>query len=186
MPANQANIIPWPTVFTSARLVLRPPAEDDATHIFERYAQDEDVTRFLIWRPHTSVTDTLAYISRCAEGWVNGGEFTWVVTSRDTGEIFGAIAVRPNGHMANIGYVLARLFWGRGIATEAGRAIVDHALGVGGLHRIWAVCDVENGQSARVLEKLGMQKEGILRRWVVHPNVSATPRDVMCYARVRS
>jgi RimJ/RimL family protein N-acetyltransferase len=53
------------------------------------------------------------------------------------------------------------------------------------IFRIWAVCDVDNAASARVMEKAGMQREGVLRRWSVHPNISAEPRDSFCYAIVK-
>jgi [ribosomal protein S5]-alanine N-acetyltransferase len=51
--------------------------------------------------------------------------------------------------------------------------------------RIWAVCDVDNLASARVLEKAGLQREGTLRRYIIHPSASLEPRDVHLYARVR-
>jgi RimJ/RimL family protein N-acetyltransferase len=50
---------------------------------------------------------------------------------------------------------------------------------------VWAVTDVDNHASARVLEKIGMQREGLLRRWLVHPSLSPEPRDCWCFARVR-
>jgi [ribosomal protein S5]-alanine N-acetyltransferase len=54
-----------------------------------------------------------------------------------------------------------------------------------GIWRIGAYCDVENRASAHVMEKAGLQREGILRRWIIHPNVSAEPRDCFSYAMVR-
>ena len=69
--------------------------------------------------------------------------------------------------------------------TEAARVIVDWVLKQEGIYRVWAFCDVENLASARVLEKVGMQKEGVLRRWMIHPNVSDEPRDCYCYAITR-
>jgi [ribosomal protein S5]-alanine N-acetyltransferase len=51
--------------------------------------------------------------------------------------------------------------------------------------RIGAVCDVENRASARVMEKAGLAREGILRRWLVHPNISGEPRDCFSYALTR-
>ena len=69
--------------------------------------------------------------------------------------------------------------------TEAVRAVVDWAFSLEEVFRVWAVCDTANTASARVLEKAGMAREGILRRWIVHPNVSSEPRDCFVYSKVR-
>jgi RimJ/RimL family protein N-acetyltransferase len=69
--------------------------------------------------------------------------------------------------------------------TEALKTLIAWALKQEEIYRIWAVCDVDNLASARVMEKAGMQLEGILRRWSVHPNISAEPRDSCCYAIVK-
>ena len=74
---------------------------------------------------------------------------------------------------------------GEGIATEAARAVVDWALSESSVFRVWAVTDVDNVRSARVLEKLGFEREGRLRRWMIAPNLSDEPRDCWCYARVK-
>lgn len=83
------------------------------------------------------------------------------------------------------GYVLARDWWGRGLMTEAARAVVEWGLADPAIFRVWAVTDIDNLGSARVLEKIGMEREGLLRRWLVHPNVSPEPRDCWCFGRVR-
>lgn len=95
------------------------------------------------------------------------------------------LELRPSGHRAELGYVLARDCWGRGVMTEAAQAVVTWALAQPGIYRVWAVTDVDNHGSARVLEKIGMQREGLLRRWMMHPNLSPEPRDCWCFARVR-
>lgn len=92
------------------------------------------------------------------------------------------IDVRPQGQRVEIGYVLARAFWNHGYITEAAQAMVDWALRQPEIFRVWAVCDVDNVASSRVLEKIGMRREGVLRRWIIHPNMSAEPRDCYCYA----
>jgi RimJ/RimL family protein N-acetyltransferase len=69
--------------------------------------------------------------------------------------------------------------------TEAVRAVVEQALGLPHIYRVAAICDVENVASARVMEKVGMLREGVLRRAVLHPNISAEPRDAYIYARTR-
>ena len=82
----------------------------------------------------------------------------------------------------SLGYVLGREYWGQGYMTEAVKGIIAWALRQKDIYRIWAVSDVDNIGSARVMEKAGMQREGILRRWSVHPNISEEPRDSYCYA----
>jgi RimJ/RimL family protein N-acetyltransferase len=63
--------------------------------------------------------------------------------------------------------------------------VSDWVLAQPEIHRVWAVCDVDNLASARVMEKSGMEREGRLRRWAVHPNLSGGPRDFWCYSRVK-
>jgi RimJ/RimL family protein N-acetyltransferase len=70
--------------------------------------------------------------------------------------------------------------------AEAVRPVVAWLLSQPEIYRVWAFCDLENTGSARVLEKVGMQREGVLRRWAVHPNVGDTPRDCVCFSIVKS
>jgi ribosomal-protein-alanine N-acetyltransferase len=51
---------------------------------------------------------------------------------------------------------------------------------------VWATCDVDNVASARLLERVGMEREGVLRQWLVHPNLSEAPRDCLCYSIVKA
>lgn len=53
------------------------------------------------------------------------------------------------------------------------------------IRRVWATCDAENLASVRVLEKLGLSREGLLRQWAVRPNISSEPWNACIYARVR-
>jgi [ribosomal protein S5]-alanine N-acetyltransferase len=69
--------------------------------------------------------------------------------------------------------------------TEVLTEVVDWAMGQSSVFRIGAFCDVDNVGSARVMEKSGMVREGLLRRWLMHPNISDEPRDCFSYARVR-
>jgi RimJ/RimL family protein N-acetyltransferase len=72
------------------------------------------------------------------------------------------------------------------VVSEAVTAIVAWALARPGIHRVWATCDIENEAPARLLERVGMQREGVRRRWQIHPNLAATPRDCYCYAIVKA
>jgi RimJ/RimL family protein N-acetyltransferase len=67
----------------------------------------------------------------------------------------------------DLGYGLARDAWGKGLATEAARAVVDYGFSALGLAKVWARTDPRNAASVRVLEKLGMRREGLLRSHVI-------------------
>ncbi|HEU4369170.1 MAG TPA: GNAT family N-acetyltransferase [Methylomirabilota bacterium] len=164
---------------------MRPPTLADAPALFARYAQDPLVTRQLTWRPHDTVEHTRTFLRRCQAGIEDGSVLPWVLTERDDGAPVGMVELRPSGHRAELGFVLARDRWGRGLMTEAAGAVVEWGLAQPLIFRVWAVTDVDNRASARVLEKLGMQREGLLRRWLVHPSLSPEPRDCWCFARVR-
>jgi ribosomal-protein-alanine N-acetyltransferase len=178
-------MLPAPETLITDRLILRRPQLTDAAALFEEYCQDPDVTKYLIWRPHRDLTETLDFLTGCLARWESGEELTWGITQKGTDRVIGMIACRLRGHAADLGYVLARQYWNRGYVTEAVRAVVAWVGHLESIFHVWAVCDTANGASAWVLEKVGMTREGVLRRWLVHPNVSAEPQDCFVYAKVR-
>lgn len=184
-PAGEVGRSRWPDRLVTPRLVLRLPRLTDVDAVFEEYASDPDVTRYLVWRPHASRAETQAFIEGTLAGWESGRDLTWALTLAGADRVIGMIAARPDRFKADIGYVLARRFWGQGLIAEAGGAVIDRLFADPEIHRVWALCDVDNRASARVLEKLGMAREGILRRWLIHPNISTEPRDCLVYARMR-
>ncbi len=175
-----------PETFHTARLLLRKPRPEDAPLIFAAYGQDAEVTRYLMWHPHQAVSETQTVVERLLAAWRSEAEFSWLLFTRPGGELVGAISARPDGHRINLGYVLARSHWNQGLMTEALQAVVQWAFAEPSVFRVWAVCDTENSASARVLEKAGLRREGILRQWALHPNLSAVPRDCYSYARTRN
>jgi [ribosomal protein S5]-alanine N-acetyltransferase len=174
-----------PDTFRTARLILRPIAPEDCDPIFATYAQDAEVTRYLVWRPHQKRKETSAYIARCMATPPTDAR-TYVLTDRQQGAVLGAFDLRrPVPHRLEFGYVLGRVWWGQGLMTEALAEIVRWGSEQERVFRIGAVCDVENVASARVMEKAGLAREGLLRRWMIHPNISDEPRDCFSYARAR-
>jgi len=92
--------------------------------------------------------------------------FQLAVVLRSEQRLIGTCGIRVNDTQlreANIGYELDSRCWNRGYATEAARAIVAFGFETLRLHRIWSWCVAENAGSARVLEKVGMRREGCLR-----------------------
>jgi RimJ/RimL family protein N-acetyltransferase len=175
-----------PETITTERLLLRQPRLADARSVFEEYARDPEVSRYLGWRPLESIQQAEEFlIERVLTGWSSGKEFSWGITRPGSDTLIGMIAYRPDGDQAGLGFVLGRGFWNRGYVTEAARAVMAQAFSLLRFQRIWAVCDVENVASVRVLEKIGMTREEILRRWTVRPNISSEPRDCFLFAKTR-
>ena len=153
-------------MLTTARLVLREFEEGDWPAVLA-YQSDPRYLRFYAWEGRTEegVRDFV--------GMFLGYEreepryrFQLAVTLRADGRLIGNCGVRlpaPRARVAELGYELAPEHWGRGYATEAARAMAAFGFGELGLHRLQSNCVADNTASARVLEKLGMRREGRLR-----------------------
>lgn len=175
----------FPATIQTSRLTLRPPRMEDAESVFSAYAQDSEVARYMVWTPHASPETTREFIGNCIAQWNAGAALPYVITSRTDQQLLGMLEARPRGHIVNIGYVLRHTHWGQGLMVEAIRAFTAVALGLPGIFRVEATCDVDNRPSARALEKSGFQQEGRLRHHTRHPNISSEPRDCFIYAACR-
>lgn len=173
----------FPDTFQTSRLILRPVGMGDAAAIFDGYAQDAEVSRYMTWQPHTAIEHTEIYVQACLKA---STYRTYVLVQLATNEVVGSFDLRRTGPTRlGYGYVLARPFWGMGLMTEALTEVVDWALRQPSIWRIGDVVDVENGASVRVMEKAGLEREGLLRRWGTHPNTGDAPRDCFSYSKVR-
>lgn len=151
----------------TARLLLRPLTLDDAADVFE-YARDDEVTRFMTWNTHQSIADSIAYLNSVLARYESNSPTPWGVILRATNRVIGGsgfVTIDEKDLRAEIGYVFARAYWGQGYATEAATAITQFAFGDLGFNRVEALCQVANVASARVMEKVGMSFEGILRQY---------------------
>ena len=174
-----------PSALTTERLLLRKPVEEDAQPIFDAYASDPDIPRYMTWLAHRDVESTRDFLRFCVSQWNENVNFEYVVERLShPGTPIGMIGMHPGPGRVGFGYVLARDHWGKGYTSEALKALVDWSLQQDGVHRAQAFCDLENPASARVMEKAGMTYEGILRRYSLHPNLSDIPRDCFMYAKV--
>jgi ribosomal-protein-alanine N-acetyltransferase len=154
------------------RLVLRRPAASDAGAIFARYAADRDVVRFVGWPAHRSLADTCSFLDWCDSQWDRWPAGPYLVHSRGDDTLLGSTGLAfETSYRAATGYVFAKDVWGQGYATEARRAMVDVARGVG-VRRLYALCHINHRASWRVLEKCGFDREGILRRYSEFPNLA--------------
>lgn len=107
----------FPDRFESKRLILRPLQANDAQAIFDSYGQDQEVTRYLTWRPVEKIEETRKFVdmSLRAESSQN-----YMVILKPSGDVIGAFDLRRSGRsILDFGYVLARPHWGQGFMTEA-------------------------------------------------------------------
>ena len=173
-----------PKRFRSAKLLMRPFFEGDAASVYA-YASDPEVTRLMDWATHSDISMSQQFIQATKAEWERGSQFQWAITKQDTEQLIGAVSCGALNHRISFGYVLARSAWNRGFATEAARAMIQIIESLPGVARIWATCDTENLASANVLEKCGMEREGILRKWSIRPNLEGAVRDSYVYAKTR-
>jgi ribosomal-protein-alanine N-acetyltransferase len=174
-----------PERIQTERLLLRKPRMDDASAIFEGYAQDPEVTRYLVWKPHQNIRETEEFLLACEQLWRTGKNFAYAITFKEDDKLIGMFGLHPMNLKIEVGYALARPYWGKGYMTEVLCAVIDWAFTQPDIFRVQAFCDVDNLGPARVMEKAGMQREGTLRRYVLHPNLSDEPRDAYMYAIVK-
>jgi [ribosomal protein S5]-alanine N-acetyltransferase len=174
-----------PARLESSRLLLRQTQLSDAAAIFESYGRDADVIRYLSWSAHKSLTDTRSYLRQVREDWEQRRSYAYAICLREDSPLMGMILMRVKNERATFGYAMGRAHWGRGYVPEALSTLVELALAQPDIWRAEAYCDVENISSTRVMEKVGMSYEGVLRRWAHHPNISDTPRDCLMYSKVK-
>ena len=142
------------------RLLLRPYRFDDVGDVFA-YGSDEEWARYLdVQQPYTR-RSTEEDIARAILA--GGASPMWAMVHE--GRVVGGITlIDRDAGAGELGYSLARPLWGKGLMTEAATAVLIHGFETFGLRRIYASTDIRNTASWRVMEKLGMQREGVLRR----------------------
>ena len=168
----------------SERLLFRRPTQADVTAIFERYASDPEVVRYMSFPRHRTLDDTRRFVELSEAQWANWHSGPLLAFSRDDGVLLGAAGLHLDPTLgAGTGYVFARDAWGKGYATESLAAMVRLAA-QRGVATLSAICHVDHRASWHVMEKCGFEREGILRAHMVFPNISPEPADVYLYRRM--
>ena len=98
---------------------LRKPVLQDAEEIFRKYAQDPEVTKYLTWRPKRNDRGDRDFLRGLPSAWDEGKSFHWVIWQKEDNQLLGMITARVDDHKWELGYVLARSYWGKGYMTEA-------------------------------------------------------------------
>lgn len=152
--------------FTTNRLILREFAEDDWRATLA-YQSDPLYLRYYEWTDRTE-EDVRGFVGLflAQQAEQPRRKFPFALTRKEDGRLIGNGGVRVNDakmREANIGYELDPRLWGHGLATEAARELLRFGFAELGMHRIYAECVADNAAPARVLDKIGMQREARLR-----------------------
>jgi len=166
------------------RLLLRPFREADIPEIVQ-LLNDPAIAKTTLNIPYPyNEEKAREWLDFQQQGWESGQEHTFAITRQEDGRLLGAISIRANARhkKAEIGYWIGSPYWGQGYATEAARAIIRYGFETLDLNRIYALHFSENPASGRVMQKAGMQFEGVLRQDVLKDDQF---RDHVVYAILR-
>lgn len=159
----------------TARLLLRPPQPEDAPALLRAFS-DAQAMRYWSTPPWTSLDDAEGFIQRSLQAMATGEALRLIIVRTADARVLGQctlFSIARSCRRAEIGYLLDRGEWGQGHMQEALNALIAYGFGTMGLNRIEADIDPRNERSARSLERLGFQREGLLReRWIVGDEVS--------------
>ena len=154
-------------ILETERLTLRPFAMGDAGQMFNNWANDCEVTKYLTWEAHRNIDATKEIL----ETWIQNHDkedfYNWAIVLKEINEPVGSISVvnqDDNIKMVRVGYCIGRKWWNKGITSEALNALIKFFFEEVGANRIEAMHDPNNPNSGKVMAKCGMKYEGLLRQ----------------------
>ena len=149
------------------RLALRKFRNNDAQTMFQNWASDPSVTRYLHWSAHKKIEETQQIIDMWCGCYSDKKFYQWAITLKDSDMLIGSISVvriDEDVSECEIGYCIGKQWWSQGITTEACKKVVQFLFDQVGANRISAKHCVENIASGKVMQKCGMKYEGTLRQ----------------------
>lgn len=149
---------------TTKRLKLRRFTVEDAQEMFNNWASDAEVTKFMSWPPHATLDVTRELLNKWVQEYEKPDYYSWAIeyNGRLIGSI-GAPSIKERDERTGIGYCIARDCWNKGITTEALEAVCNYLFDEVGFNRLEICHAVENPASGKVAQKCGFIHEGIMR-----------------------
>jgi ribosomal-protein-alanine N-acetyltransferase len=161
------KILSNPPVIETERLILRPLTMADDEAVFA-YASDPQVSKYVTFETAKSINDSRMFLETSVQNYAEGKDpLNFAAILKKENKLIGSLGYL---HWSNvdkrieIGYALSRPYWNNGYVTEAARSLVAYCFANSDIMRIEARCRSEHDASARVMEKIGMKYEGLLRR----------------------
>lgn len=167
------------------RLILRRFNFNDINAMYNNWATDTKVTRYMTHSTYNNKKEVSAKIDKWVEEYKSMSYYRWAIKLKMNKELIGYISAgnsKEDIKSINLGYCIGSRWWNHGIVTEAGTAVIKYLFEQIGFNRIVARCAKDNIGSERVMQKLGMKREGILRQ-AGYCNQGIT--DILCYSILR-
>lgn len=176
---TMASVIDWQIVrrnymkhigtiaLETKRLSLRRFTIEDAPAMFQNWASNPNVTKFLRWPPHEDVSITKMVLENWIAQYEQPSYYQWAIELKETKELIGNIGVveqRDDIAMVHIGYCIGEPWWQQGIASEALQALIPFFMEAVNVLRIESMHDPRNSNSGKVMKHAGLRYEGTLRQ----------------------
>jgi len=147
----------------TGRLILRRFTMDDADAMFQNWANDDEVTKYLTWPTHTDVSVSRTVLGSWMELYQKPEHYSWAIVLKEINEPIGSIAAvlqRDDINMVHIGYCIGRKWWRKGYTSEALKELIRFFFEEVGVNRIESRHDPRNLNSGKVMQKAGLRYEG--------------------------
>ncbi|MCM3135120.1 GNAT family N-acetyltransferase [Paenibacillus polysaccharolyticus] len=170
--------------FETERLYLRRLTMDDLDEYYA-FASDPKVSEQSLWHCHQSKDDSIGYLERVLRNYEQKTVYLWAFVLKETGTLIGRGGIFHLDEFmqsGELGYAIGSAYWGKGLAAEAMQPIVDYCFEQLDCNRLEGKCNAGNIGSARVMEKLGMVQEGLLRKQL---KIKGVFTDQKMYACIR-
>lgn len=159
-------------ILETERLILRRFTIEDSEGMFNNWASDPNVNKYLAWPLHKNVDETKEIINK----WISkyeSGSYNWIVETKDTHEVIGSICEEGKSikhKTIALGYCFGSKYWNKGYASEVLRRVIEYLLTEQDFYLVEANHRSSNPASGRVMQKAGMKYDGTLRERKINPD----------------
>lgn len=146
-------------ILETDRMILRPLTVEDSEHVFKSWTSDPEVARYMVWDVHENIEETINWLKSEQEALDSDINYTWGIMDKKTNKLFGSIGLnyKEDDDSYTFGYNIMKVYWGKGLTTEAGHRVLEFAKEELGIKKFFCRHAVENIGSMKVMTKLGFK-----------------------------
>lgn len=156
-------------ILETERLILRPLTAADAQTVFENWASDPDVAKFMRWAVHKDVSETAQWLASEEALIDSDAVYNWGFVLKRTGELIGSggLVFKEEKGMYELGYNIMKKYWNNGLTTEAARKIIEYGKDALKQNTFYCCHAKDNPASGKVMTKIGFQYQcdGVYYSW---------------------